>query len=137
MKVVIGVGNELRKDDGIGIKIVRILSKTKRENIKFLIGYETPENLVQEIKKLNPEKVFIIDAVDFSGKIGEVKKVKFKGSSFSTHKLSYKILENLLRCEIEVIGIQPKDLSYGEELSMELSSKLEKIKENVEKLILS
>ena len=137
MKVVIGVGNELRKDDGIGIKIVRILSKTKRENIKFLIGYETPENLVQEIKKLNPEKVFIIDAVDFSGKIGEVKKVKFKGSSFSTHKLSYKILENLLECEIEVIGIQPKDLSYGEELSMELSSKLEKIKENVEKLILS
>jgi len=134
---VIGVGNELRKDDGIGIKIVRILSKTKRKNIKFLIGYETPENLVQEIKKLNPEKVFIIDAVDFSGKIGEVKKVKFKGSSFSTHKLSYKILENLLGCEIEVIGIQPKDLSYGEELSMELSSKLEKIKEDVEKLILS
>jgi len=137
MKIVIGVGNELRKDDGIGVKIVKSLSREKIKNVRFFIGYETPENLIEKIKTLKPTKVFIVDAVNFSGRVGEVKKIEAKKTPFFTHKPDYKFFKNFLDCDVEIIGIQPKDLSYGEDLSNELSSKFEKIKEDVRKIILS
>ena len=138
MKVVIGVGNEFRRDDAIGIKIVeRLKEEVKEKNIEFFLGFETPENLIEKVKELNPDKLFIIDAIDFSGEIGEVKRLRIKKDSFFTHKPTYEIFHRILGCETEIIGIQPKDLSYGEGLSNELSSKLKEIKERVKIIILS
>ena len=73
MIIVVGVGNRLRKDDCIGVRIVEELKKEmKTPEIEFLLGETVPENLIKKINDLKPKKVFIIDAVDFSGNSGDI-----------------------------------------------------------------
>jgi len=138
MIVVVGVGNRLRKDDGIGITIVEELKKEmKNTEIEFLLGETVPENLIKKINDLKPKKVFLIDAVDFSGKPGDVIPIENQKDSGFTHKLSYNLFSKLLNCELKIIGIQPKDIDYGEELSDELEKKMDQIKKKMIKFILS
>ncbi len=137
MIVVVGVGNSLRKDDGIGLRIVEGLKKEiKNPEIQFFLGETVPENLIKKINDLKPEKVFLIDAVDFSGKPGNVMSIENQKGSGFTHKLSYNLFSKLLNCEFKIIGIQPKDIDYGEELSDEIEKKISQIKMNVTKFIL-
>ncbi len=138
MIVVVGVGNRLRRDDGIGVRIVEELKKEiKNPEIEFLLGETVPENLIKKINDLKPKKVFLIDAVDFSGELGNVMSIENQKGSGFTHKLSYNLFSKLLNCELKIIGIQPKNIDYGEELSNELEKKIDQIKKNITKIILS
>jgi hydrogenase 3 maturation protease len=136
MVVIVGVGNLLRKDDAIGLKVVEELKKEVKRKFKFFLGYETPENFIRKIEKLKPRKVFIVDAIDFGGKIGEVKRIKIEEAPFFTHKPTHQIFKSILSCEVEIIGIQPNDLGWGERLSKKMASKFEQIKEKVKEIIL-
>jgi hydrogenase maturation protease len=136
MILVVGVGNSLRKDDGIGVRIVEELKKEiKNPEIEFFLGETVPENLIKKINELKPKRVFIIDAVDFSGNTGDVMLIENQKGSGFTHKLSYNLFSKLLNCEVKILGIQPKDIDYGEELSDELKKKMNQIKTNIVKLI--
>lgn len=117
MKVLIGVGNEMNGDDGIGVYI----AKNFRHKDWIAIDCETvPENYIGEIKKYRPEEIIIVDASDMRlepGAIRRIRKEKIGKASFSTHSIPLSLfishVEELFHSKVHLIGIQPKSM-YGE-----------------------
>ncbi len=81
----------------------------------------------------------ILDALEFGGSIGEVKVFELneiKDVVTSTHSIPIDLLKRFLPdSKIKIIGIQPKNIDFGEKLSEGLESKIGKIVKKVEFLI--
>ena len=124
--VIVGIGNTLKGDDGAGPQLCNILrDKIAAEIID--VG-STPENYIAKIIKMSPEKLLIIDAVDFGAAPGTVKIFDIKDLGrflFSTHSLSPHLFVETIRSEINVdvtfIGIQPANLQLNQGLSKQVS----------------
>ncbi len=144
--LVLGVGNPFRRDDGIGpAAIARLQSETTLEGIDLLDGGTDGLMLIEYIKGY--EKVIVIDAVEMGMAPGEVKmfspadaKLTIHADALSTH--GFGLAEMLALSErlgitpdMNIIGIQAKDISFGEEMSPEVASKLEDVLELVKKSI--
>jgi len=142
MIAVIGIGNPLKKDDNIGNLLIDMLEKEiKEKDFLFIKAYLAPENYLLSLKNHNPKTIFFIDAVDFEGEIGEVKEFSLEDiknmGKMSTHSIPITVYKNFFpKTEIILIGIKVKDADFGEELTKELKSKLEDIKEEVKDIIL-
>lgn len=131
MKVVIlGVGNELRADDGAGVFLAGELEKElgNPEGI-MIIRTQVPENFIRPILEFRPGKIIILDAADFGGRPGDFRVIKeneILQFLVSTHNmpltLFLKALERL-KAEKILIGIQPKNLDFGGGLSKEVREK--------------
>jgi hydrogenase maturation protease len=146
---VIGIGNPLRRDDGIGIILLEKLVEKKdnlSENLEYIDGGTGGMNLLHLLASY--DKVLIIDAVDFKGKPGDYKIFKSnkvisqkQSIDFSTHESDMlkiiKLSKKLDECpdEILIFGIQPKDVSYGQNLSDEIKQVIDLIIKNLEKEI--
>jgi len=130
MKAVMSMGNPIKSDDNIGNII---LDKLDIENITKIKGEVTPENFVKKLK--NCDEVIILDALEFGGNVGEVKVFELneiKDVVASTHSIPIDLLKRFLPdSKIKIIGIQPKNIEFGEELSEELENKIEEIVEKV------
>lgn len=107
--LVLGVGNTDRGDDGIGNYV---LSRLK--TVHKLDCGPVPENFTGKVRKLAPEIIIIIDAVDFGGKPGEWKLTEAEnavGVTLSTHSLPLSFLCKMLPdSRIYLFGIQPESL---------------------------
>lgn len=132
MKVLMSIGNPLKGDDNIGNLILDKINL----DIKKIKALTTPENFVKDLKEFN--EIIIIDALDFKGKIGEVRLFSLQelnDVSFSTHSFPIFLIKKLLpKSEIRVIGIQPKIIDFGK-MSDELKNKIDDITKEVEKII--
>lgn len=131
---IIGVGNPLRRDDGIGIVLLEKLIEKKSdlpEGIEYIDGGTGGMNLLHILALF--DVALIIDAVNLNGKSGESKLFKSedvcsKKSSIniSTHESDILKIINLSKelgeipDELFIFGIQPKDTSQGDDLSPEL-----------------
>ena len=136
---VIGIGNPLRRDDGIGIVLLEKLIEIKDElpdGIAFIDGGTSGMNLLHLFARF--DVVVIIDAVNFDGNIGESKLFttedvysKKTQINISTHESDILKIIHLSRTlgenpdEIFIFGIQPKDTSHGQDFSSELQQKVE------------
>jgi len=127
--VVLGIGSELRGDDSAGIMVAKKLEKEKIAGLTVLIGGTAPENMTGEIKRLRPSHLIIVDAADMKAAPGTIRLVdpdEVGGFSFSTHSLPIKVLINYLLeyfpCKVTLIGIQPKNISFGNSLSPEIEN---------------
>ncbi len=135
MNILLGVGNELNGDDGIGVYIAK---NFKCKNWKTINCATVPENFIGKIKRYNPEKIVIVDAADMGLKAGEIRKIKKEEIgkvSFSTHSIPLSLfishLERYTKAKIYLIGIQPKSF-YGE-MSKEVKNAGTKIMKILEK----
>lgn len=121
--IILGVGNELKSDDGVGPFIVKKLIDDDVENDKILpINAETvPENFTGKIRKENPSHLIIVDACLMAGKPGEIRivdKDDFTDIGISTHSMSLsyfvKYLEKENDLKVIFIGIEPETMDWGE-----------------------
>ncbi|MHA1238647.1 MAG: hydrogenase maturation peptidase HycI [Candidatus Odinarchaeia archaeon] len=122
--VIMGVGSEIRNDDAIGLRLIRSL---KNEVPKEVIAIEcgpVPESFTGVVRSLKPSHVIIIDAAEMGKKPGSIEiinKHNIIGISFSTHQLPLSVLieylEDTIDAKIVLIGVQPLNVSLGEELS--------------------
>jgi hydrogenase maturation protease len=136
---IIGIGNLLRKDDGVGIFLLERLQKQKKElpkNIEFIDGGTGGMNLLRLLAQF--DTVLLIDAVDFKGRPGETRVFSLKDIQsqkkpvmISTHDSDFL---NLLRLSQElkelpetlvIFGVQPRDVSHGMGLSKEIETVLD------------
>lgn len=126
--VIVGIGNSLRKDDFIGIEVVRSL-RNKVPSAVNLIECETvPESFIVPIIELNPSHILIIDAASLDLEPGDARLVDYKELKeqqvVSTHALPLRIfcqyLLQMTGAGIALLLIQPKDTSFGENLTQEL-----------------
>ena len=139
--VIIGVGNELKGDDKVGLEVVeKLKNKIKNENFLF-IKTLTPENWIWKIIKLKPKLIVILDSCDFGGKPGEfriIKENEIQEFLISTHNLPLTLFLRGIKQEISpkiiFIGIQPKEFGFGKEMSKEVKESVKKVVDFVERL---
>ncbi len=122
MKVVCGVGNPLRRDDGVGLKVAELLQG--EFEVVFCETY--PERFLDEICSKGPEEVIIVDGGEFGARPGEFREIapeQVDSHTISTHTLPLSLFAGLLSpcCErIRIFLIQIKDVGFGEGLSPEV-----------------
>ena len=139
--VVVGVGNELRRDDFVGMKIVKDLKDFVPERVMLVESETVPESFMDTIIKFNPTHILIIDAGLLGLEPGNLRLVESTEAvdspttAISTHALPLRIfceyLTNTIGAKIALIIIQPKRTDFGEGLSMEV----ERAVENLEKTL--
>ncbi len=119
--LIIGVGNLLRGDDGVGSLISQELEQSFPDRV--IDGQTVPENFLVTVLDRRPKVCLFIDAVDFGGSPGEWGIFSFrsvKGKLPTTHTMSLGPLVSLLEQEgIEcwLIGIQPLVTEFGSPVS--------------------
>jgi len=128
MNILMGIGNVLKGDDGIGCYIAKNLEE---KNWLSLDCGTAPENFTSVIRKNKPEILVIVDAADMDidgGGFRVVSEEKIENIGISTHNMPLSFLINYLKDSAEriiFIGIQPKTVSESEEISDELKKSAE------------
>lgn len=150
--LVLGIGNELRQDDGLGPYFIKSVSNfldsiddslsetndysiLKNKDISLIDAGHVPENFTGKIKEEKPSHIFIVDAVigDKSpGEITIVNREQIPKLNVSTHAMSLntliKYLESYFDFKVIFIGIEPKFMNLGMEISNEVLEGLEELK---------
>ena len=137
---IIGIGNILRGDDGLGPQLIRMLKDRSLENGQFLLldTGEVPENYLERIVACQPDTIILVDALDFGGSPGSIKLIQpeeIESSGLTTHNaslgLSVSYLKSRIDCNVVLLGIQPLNLEMGSELSEPIKQALSRIEESL------
>lgn len=124
--VVVGVGNPIRMDDFVGVKIVQDLKdKVDSERVMLIEAETVPENHMQEIIEFKPTHILIIDAAIIGLKEGESKLTSPEQltdyPAFSTHMLPLRIfcecINKAMEAKIALLLVQPKKTDFGERMT--------------------
>lgn len=97
-KAILCIGNELRGDDGVAIKVGKIaLSELKEWKVFF--GYDVPENEFGPLREFAPDVLVVVDAMSGfkDGTIEFLDLSDEKTYIYSTHNLPTPILLSYLR----------------------------------------
>ncbi len=130
--VFVGIGNNLRGDDGIGPLIIERLRQLMSR--PCIDAGSVPENSFGPIAKENPDTVVIIDAVQLFLKPGAYRLLSAEEvleTGFSTHTLSPSVFMQYLKeatnAEVYLLGIQPMSTELGSGVSAQLEESVNKI----------
>ena len=122
--VVVGVGNEEKGDDAVGVVVVRNL---QRLGVPAIDCGDIPEGYTDLIKVRNPETVLFVDAVDFGEEPGSVALIKtdqLADVKYDTHRPSLRLVMRYLEAETGgrcyVLGVQPGPIRTQRGLSPEV-----------------
>jgi len=135
---IIGIGNILRRDDGIGIIVLEsLLNFYKRQNLDYFNFSSATFDLLHRIKTYNA--VLLIDGINAGLEAGELKiselkdiDYKIDNSFTSTHEFNLKSMFELskklgIKTKIYLAGIQVRDTSFGQGISEALKNKKKEI----------
>ena len=130
---VLGIGSELRADDGAGILLVRQLQGAIAAQpfasleCEGFEGGNAPENATGFIAAFRPTHILLVDAAEIGAPVGECREIdagEILDICFSTHTLPLKIiidyLEKSTGAAVSVLGIQPGNLDFGMQTSPEI-----------------
>ena len=137
--MIIGVGNLLLKDEGVGVHVVQELRKKKLPST-----VEVHDGGVAGIGLLDffpgASKVMLIDAADMNLTAGALVRFtpeevagRIEGPRFSAHDIGLLEVLELARAldqsppQVVIFGIQPKEISWGTELSPEVQASIPKV----------
>jgi hydrogenase maturation protease len=145
--LVLGVGNILLKDEGIGVHIAQKLQKHQLpDNVEVIDGGTASLDIFLSWQK--PYKLIVIDAIKRGRKPGTIYNIRFKNGeidkliqSFNQNKdlkvsshqfglidaLATAQMCNCAPMEIVIIGVEPKEINYGLEPTEQVSRKVPEI----------
>ena len=130
--VLMGVGNTQRGDDSFGPALATKL--LKHPHIKSIVCEELPENYTDVVKKEKPAVIIFADVLDFGGEAGETVFLKDKSAlsdRFSSHRPSLKLVMDYLEyetgAETMILGVQPSQIEYHEEMSPQIKHSMNSI----------
>jgi hydrogenase maturation protease len=131
---VLGIGNPLCSDDGIGIRVIEKMRESgKQKDVQLIDGGTSPDlfSLLDE----DVTKLIIVDALKGGGRPGSIYRLVIRDSNISEetpvslHGLG--VLDSLLmmkklgmrRPEVVIVGVEPAAVSPG----LKLSPQIEKV----------
>jgi hydrogenase maturation protease len=132
--VVIGVGNLVQKDEGVGIHTIQALEKIDLPaDVKLVDGGTSPDLIAYTRAG---DKMIIIDCAKAGGQPGDIYRFKpedlaaGKSTLTSAHEMG--VVENLNLMsltgnkpkEVVIIGMEPAEIDWGMELSATLKKRL-------------
>lgn len=122
----LGIGNDLRTDDGLGLFIVNGIT-TKHPDIFLENVGSVPEAFARSLAEFGAERVVLVDAADMRKPVGHVElvtKERIGGISLSTHSMPLSFLmqymEDQTGGEAIILGVQPQNIMFGEGLTPEI-----------------
>jgi hydrogenase 3 maturation protease len=137
--VVAGIGNPIRRDDYVGVKIVQDLQGRVSDKVMLIECETVPESYIQQIEEFNPTHILLIDAAILGMKPGEASLVEPERltsyPAFSTHMLPLRIFCEYLRkttkAKIALLLIEPEEVDFGEGLTDEIQSSAQQVLKNL------
>ena len=145
---VLGVGNLLRTDEGVGVHAVRALAQrhsAAMPDVEFLDGGTLGLNLLPYIEEA--DALLIFDAVDCGSPPGTLIELdgdaipRYAGIKLSEHQVTLQEVLGLARIRgrlpvrMILIGMQPADLSTGDSLSPAAAAALPAMLEKAEAML--
>jgi hydrogenase 3 maturation protease len=135
---IVGVGNELRRDDFVGVAVVKSLrGQLSKERVLLIESETVPESFLGEISEFSPSHVLVVDAGLLGIEEGSIQFVREAGGylsshgAISTHTLPIRIfceyLEKMVGAEVGIVLIQPERTDFGEELTESVSRAAKKL----------
>lgn len=134
---IIGIGNILRNDDGVGPYIINELKKKKLPDNVELINVEIATlDILHLIKKEND--VIVIDSMTSSTKVGKIYTLKLEdlpdlNTPFNLHEMDLKTLFltakeiGILPKNVRFYAIEVKDVNFEGRLSDEVKAAAEEL----------
>lgn len=135
---ILGVGNILLKDEGVGCHVVHALEGIPTPNTKVIDAGTSPDVLLPE----DTDKLIVVDAAKGGGMPGEIYRFRLDDIAIeqkpflSVHNIG--LLDSLLLMrllhnigETIIIGVEPKEIEWGLELSPELQQRVPQIVEMI------
>ncbi len=122
-KLLLGVGSDIRGDDGFGAFIAREFDDPEW---KVVDCGQVPENQIIQVEESQYELVVIVDAACMGLRPGEIRLVPREGLgvfTMSTHAMPLSVVMDFLQEKVDrvvLIGVQPKDMDLREGLTPEL-----------------
>ena len=120
---ILGIGNDLRTDDGLGLFIVKEL-KTKHPEVFIENVGSVPEAFARPLAEFGAERVIMIDAADMRKPVGHIELVtkdRIGGIAISTHSMPLSFLMQYLEDSTGgrtvLLGVQPQSIMFGEGLT--------------------
>lgn len=125
--LVLGLGNTLQTDEGIGIHVVNRLKEIgSLHNAKILDGGTLSFNLAEPIE--DTDQLIVVDTAELDAPPGSVKVFEgmemdafiTHGKKTSAHEVGLKdvlgvvLLQGKLPCHRALIGIQPEKFGWGD-----------------------
>jgi hydrogenase 3 maturation protease len=133
--VIAGIGNPIRSDDYVGLKIVESLREKVSENVLLLECETVPESYLLDIEKFNPTHVLLIDAAYLGLKPGETSLVDAEAiagfSAVSSHVLPLRIFCEYVAqstgARVALLLVEPVTMEFGEVLSAQIAVVAERL----------
>jgi hydrogenase maturation protease len=140
--LVLGIGNILLRDEGVGVRVIERMQKIPLpDDVELIDGGTAGADLLDVLAER--KKVIVIDAVQADCEPGTVLRftaddlTQPDGVGMSLHELGLGqalTMTKQLGCEpkeVVVFGIKPRDISCGLELSEEIATSVPKVVELV------
>ena len=138
-KFVLGIGNTLLRDEGIGCHVANALAEIPLPDVEIIDAGTCPD-VWQFIE--DTDKLIIVDAVKGGGMPGQIYRFHLEDITLeqkpllSMHDIG--LVDNLILMQLRqnigetvIIGVEPKDINWGLELSAELQGKMSQIIDTV------
>lgn len=133
--VVAGIGNPIRKDDFVGVKVIQDLQGRVSDRVMLIECETVPEDYVHRIAEFRPTHVLLIDAALLDMKPGETQLVNPEKlvtfPAYSTHMLPLQLfceqVAKATQAKICLLLLQPADIDFGEGLSAQLTKTASKV----------
>ncbi len=138
--VIVGVGNIMRRDDGLGPVLVNMI-KDKTDAV-CIDAAGNLENCLGVIIKHNPDRIIFVDALHMEKTAGDyeiLQKQDILKRGFTTRNMSpatvIECLEKQTKADIYLLGIQPQNIFFGEELSSGVKRTLKELSGAIIKIL--
>lgn len=144
--VIVGVGNELLRDEGVGVVAARVLmNETLPPGVEVVEGGVGGFDVVFELE--GRDRAIIIDAADMGAAPGTVRSftldevdVEMLHSMASLHQVG---LADVLHIgsligplpEVHIIGVQPAEVAPGMGLSPQVGAAIEQVVAQVRRIL--
>ena len=139
--LILGIGNLILRDEGVGVHAVRELEKRDLPaHVEVIDGGTYLMDLLQVIQEA--ERIIVIDALKGGGEPGTIYRVSpddlmaERERALSLHQVGLLEVLGMVKQlggdpKVTIIGVEPKEISWGMELTPEVETKLPKVIETV------
>jgi hydrogenase 3 maturation protease len=118
----------------VGVYISKKIKK--RGKILSIIVELSIENYIGKINSINPGILVLIDCLEMKADPGTFKIVeisKIQNFVFNTHNISLKKVSDFFKMPVFILGIQPENLDFGENISYIVRKHADHIIEHINK----
>ncbi|RLF23938.1 MAG: hypothetical protein DRN15_01330 [Thermoprotei archaeon] len=132
--LIVGIGNILRGDDGVGVIIAEALRKM---GLNVIVAEMGVENVIGEVINQRPEVLIFIDGVKAGLRPGDIvvcrlDEGKVRGGVLSTHAIPLQLLIRLIKefipdVSVYLVGIQVRQVGIALSLSPEVERSAKKL----------